>query len=113
VAAAGVDGRCAARVSPWLLWLDRPAAADSPDVSAPGARVVLSPNHVDAWLGMGGTLLADADRLSTAVIACFGSVGSSSINHVSDTGGGNAGLSRRSPPGRPARRRSRHDVGPS
>jgi hypothetical protein len=74
VRAADVDARCAARVASWLLWWD--AELDEPlEASAPLDRLVLSARHVDAWLGMGGRLGAEASRQRTAVITCFGSLG--------------------------------------
>jgi hypothetical protein len=72
------DARCAARVSPWLIWLDRPAAA-SVAPSCDGTSIVPSASPVGAWLGMSGRLLQESTDRTTIVVTCFGSVAASHV----------------------------------
>ena len=60
------------RVAHLCAWWPDPVTARrpaAPDQFVP--RLVLASNPEEPWLGMGGTLLRDADTIATCVLSCF------------------------------------------
>jgi LmbE family N-acetylglucosaminyl deacetylase len=70
---AAAGAAVAPRMAPWLTWWEEALPARR-EPGGTVTRLVFSPRPSDAWLAMGGTLLASADHCATHVVACFGLV---------------------------------------
>ena len=75
---AAIDAIGVARLASWLLWWGEPPAG-ARDTGTRIDRIVFSTTAADAWLGMGGRLLAEAADCPTLLITCFGSVGTTPL----------------------------------
>jgi hypothetical protein len=55
----------------WLIWWPEPVAPPLGEPRRPVERLVLSPHPEDAWLGMGGRIMAESRGVPTLVQSAF------------------------------------------
>jgi hypothetical protein len=60
-----------ASVAHWLLWWPDPIKPPRDRMDQMAPRLVLGARPEDPWLGTGGTVLLDADKITTRMLSCF------------------------------------------